>query len=199
MKSDFVTDLEWSYSVAGMPFWIEVYKKAFPGFVAAHIPTGDGWHQRAGRDRIIVMDDSTTVTVDEKGRRDEWPDILIELFSDRDRRIPGWGNPDKRLGCDYIGYAFVSTQTCHLLPYRELRRVMKNGVGGEWWREARDKERANKKGGIHFVDARNPRDTSKPLRYYTRSIAVPTRLLLAEIVKSLTLSWTPQDKDGEAA
>lgn len=207
MSGDFGPDLDWASSVAGLPFWLDVYKKAFPGFVAAHIPIGDGWHQRAGRDRIIVLDDSSTITVDEKGRREQWSDIAIEVLSDpsmeelqRGRgKTLGWGHPDKRLSCDYIGYAFVPTQTCHLIPYRELKRIMRNGVGGEWWIEARRKEKdGEKRTGIHFVDARNPRDETKPLKYYTRSIAVPTRLLLTEISKSLTFVWdgSPSLGDG---
>jgi hypothetical protein len=197
MSGDFGPDLDWSYGVAGLPFWEDVYRQAFPGFVAAHIPTGDGWHQRAGRDRIIVLDDSSTITVDEKGRRDEWPDILVEILSDRDRKVPGWGNPGKRLSCDYIGYAFVPSQTCHLVPYRELRRIMAHGPGRDWWREAARKQKDGVRGGIQFVDARNPRDVTKPVRYWTRSIAVPTKMLLAEIARSLTFTWTGPEPQSE--
>lgn len=194
MSTDFYDDNDWSHSVAGLPFWTDVYRQAFPGFVAAHIPTGDGWHQRAGRDRIIVLDDSSTITVDEKGRREEWPDILIEVLHDRDRKVPGWGHPEKRLSCDYIGYAFVPTQTCHLIPYRELRRIMARGPGREWWREAvRNKNARVKAGqGVVLVDARNPRDERKPLRYFTRSIAVPPKRLLAAVAESLTFTWHSQ-------
>jgi hypothetical protein len=199
MSGDFENDNEWATSVAGEPFWLDVYRQAFPGFVDAHIPEGDGWHQRAGRDRIIVLNDSSTITVDEKGRREVWPDILVEMFSDWGKRVPGWGNPNKALNCNYIGYAFVPTQTCHLIPYRELRRIMAHGPGQEWWREASKKERENRKDGVHFVDARNPRDPNKPLRYWTRSLAVPTHLLLDAIRQSLTFHWQapqPVEEDG---
>lgn len=190
MSGDFDPDLGWSHEIAGMPFWIEVYRRAFPGFVAAHTTQGDGWHQRAGRDRIVVLDDSSTITIDEKGRRDEWPDILIEVLSDRDREVPGWGHPKKRLSCDYIGYAFIPSQTCHLIPYRELRRIMGEcGPGREWWREAARNQRDGIRSGIQLVDARNPRDTSRPVKYWTRSIAVPVGTLLAAVASSLTIGW----------
>lgn len=190
MSGDFEPDLGWSHTIAGMPFWDDIYRQAFPGFVASHIPEGDGWHQRAGRDRIIVLDDSTTITIDEKGRRDKWPDILIEIQHDRDRNIPGWGHPDKRLGCDYIGYAFVPTQVVHLIPYRELRRVMENGPGRDWWRvAARAQQDGTRAAPIKFVDARNPRDTNRPVKYWTRSLAVPPNILLAAIRDSLTFSF----------
>lgn len=68
---------------------------------------------------------------------------------------------------------------------------MARGPGREWWREAvRNKKARVKAGqGVALVDARNPRDETKPLRYYTRSIAVPPDRLLAAITKSLTFTW----------
>jgi hypothetical protein len=198
MSGDFESDLEWSHDVAGLPFWLDVYRKAFPGFVAAHIPVADGWHQRAGRDRIIVLDDSSTITVDEKGRREVWPDILVEIFSDRDKQVPGWGNPQKRLNCDYIGYAFIPTATCYLLPYRELIRTMKTNAR-EWWVEAREHEERDERCGIHFVDARNPRNRNQPLKYYTRSMAIPTDRLLDAIRDVMTIKWADPLLDTEAA
>lgn len=200
MSGDFEPDLDWSHTIAGMPFWDEIYRQAFPGFVASHVPVGDGWHQRAGRDRIVVLDDSSTITIDEKGRRDEWPDILIEILSDRDRDKPGWGSPRKRLGCDYIGYAFVPARTVHLIPYRELRRVMDKGPGRDWWRVAARAHADNRRDApIKFVDARNPRDKSKPLRYWTRSLAVPPNILLTAIRDSLTFGWAAESAAVETA
>jgi hypothetical protein len=192
VSGDFEPDLDWSHEVAGMPFWLDVYREAFPGFVAAHIPQkGDGWHQRAGRDRIVVLDDTSTITVDEKGRRKEWSDILVEIYSDYYRLIPGWGNPDKRLNCDYIGYAFVPTQVCYLLPYRELVRAMRLNQQA-WVREALENEAIERRAGIHFVNARNPRDRSLPERYTTRSLAIPTQQLLTAIRDVMTIRWAQQ-------
>lgn len=188
MSGDFGQDLDYSYEVAGLPFWLDVYRKAFPGFLAAHIPTGDGWHQRAGRDRIIVLDDSSTITVDEKGRREVWPDILVEIYSDKEKKVPGWGNPDKRLNCDYIGYAFVPTGVCYLLPYRELVRTMKANAR-QWWNEARVNESAGCHDGVQFVNARNPRDKRKPVKYWTLSLAIPTERLLDSIRNVMTIKW----------
>ena len=51
---------------------------------------------------------------DEKVRAEDWPDILLEQWSDEDRRAPGW--VQKPLACDYIAYSFAPSGVCYLLP-----------------------------------------------------------------------------------
>ena len=64
---------------------------------------------------------SGTYTVDEKVRTNDWPDVLLERWSDEARRIPGW--VEKPLACDFIAYAFAPAGTCLLLPVAALQRA----------------------------------------------------------------------------
>jgi hypothetical protein len=38
-------------------------------------------------------------------RAADWPDILLEQWSDEERRKPGW--VQKPLACDFVAYAFA--------------------------------------------------------------------------------------------
>lgn len=90
----------------------------------------DGWAQRGGIDRVITLDSGKTITVDEKVRAKDWDDILLEYWSDQERRVPGWAA--KPLACDFIAYAFVPSQTCYLLPALAMRRAWKDH-GKHWF------------------------------------------------------------------
>lgn len=172
---DFQTSLKFSHDQADAPWWTEIYQKAFPTLQLIQDVRQDGWAQRAGIDRRLHLRDGSTVHVDEKVREKDWPDILLERWSDRDRRTPGW--IQKELNCDYIAYAFIPTQTCYLLPYRTLQRV--------WWQKGRgwialaeaDHD------GFHVVEARNA-------GWVTESIAVPIQVLLDTIRDALTVRWS---------
>ena len=136
----------------------------------------DGWAQRGGIDRTILLEDGTVITVDEKVRREDYPDILIEHWSDDKKLIPGWGHRDKHLTCDYIAYALIPRQTCYLLPYQVLRRVIK--LHGEtWWEKSKREE-----SGYRLVPARNG-------TYRTLSYVVPSQVLLDAIRDCLIVTW----------
>lgn len=176
MTHDFKRSLKWSHAQEDQPFWVEVYAKAFPTMVGCHSTRKDGWAQRGGIDRTILLEDGTAVTVDEKVRRENWPDILIEHWSDEHRRIPGWGHRDKALTCDYIAYAMIPSQICYLLPYQVLRRAIK--LNGEaWWTKAH-----NGTPGYKRVSADNG-------TYVTVSYAVPIESLLDAIRDCLVVTW----------
>jgi hypothetical protein len=173
---DFQESLNYSHAQDGQPFWQEVYEKAFPTMVHHHSTRADGWAQRGGIDRSIVLEDGTVLTVDEKVRRENWPDILIEHWSDKQRRIPGWGHRDKALTCDYIAYALIPSQTCYLLPYQLLRRAINLNIH-TWWNKAGKRE-----SGFRRVEAKNR-------TYTTVSYAVPTEILLSAIRDCLVVTW----------
>jgi len=89
----------------------------------------DGWAQRGGIDRVLTLQCGRTYTVDEKVRTENWPDILLEQWSDEERRIPGW--IQKPLACDFIAYAYAPAETCYLLPVVRLQRAWRQR-GREW-------------------------------------------------------------------
>ncbi len=166
--NEFQRDLEWSHNQAEQPWWDEVYRTAFPNFVRSQVIANDGWAQRGGIDRLVILSDGTTLKVDEKSRREAWPDFLLEYWSDEGKRIPGWIS--KPLTCDFIAYAFVPIQTCYLLPFQTLRAA--------GFQNRHDWVQRYKR-----VEAQNP-------RYKTVSVAVPIDVVLAALTSAMVVQWT---------
>jgi len=52
---DFNESLAFSQSCADAPWWIDVYRTAFPGLVSAVSVRKDGWAQRGGIDRVLTL------------------------------------------------------------------------------------------------------------------------------------------------
>lgn len=174
MPHDFSSSLARSYSQANAPWWEPVYRKAFPGFVCMHSVRCDGWAQRGGIDRVIVLASGRTVAVDEKVREKDWPDVLWEYLSNCDRKSPGWCAKD--LACDFIAYAFIPSQRCFLFPALQIRRAwLENGA--EWVSRARRGEP-----GYRIVDARNN-------GYVTRSVAVPLKETMRAVRDAMIVCW----------
>lgn len=182
---DFAASLALSDSFRDAPWWVEVYRKAFPALIGMHAITKDGYGQRGGIDRRLVLSSSKTVTVDEKIRMPgksgaDYNDILLEYLSDRDRNVPGWVAKD--LECDFIAYAFVQSRICYMLPFLPLRRAWLS-MGEAWIKQG-----VAKIAGFRLVDAPNR-------GYFTRSVAVPIPVLMAALREAMIVRWTgaPQE------
>ena len=169
---DFSERLAWSHKQEGKGWWESVYRKAFPGLQSINSVRQDGWAQRAGIDRIIVLASGKVIKVDEKVRSRDYQDILLERWSDEAKQIPGW--VQKPLDCDFIAYAFVQSGLCYLLPTLLLQRA---------WREY----------GRHWVGSyKEVRAQNR--NYVTVSVPVPTDVLLDAIRECIIVSF-----DAEAA
>lgn len=182
---DFDEQLGYSHNQADAPYWQEVYRQAFPDMIHTLDLRQDGWHQRAGRDRAVILASGRSIFIDEKVRRREYDDLLVEIWS----RYPlsgeppykpcngstrGWGAEPK--DCDFLAYAFERSQICYLLPFL--------GVRAAWSKHGRmwiDKASA-KEGGYRWIEAQNR-------TYKTISIAVPTRILQDCVNDALTICW----------
>lgn len=164
---DFNESLARSHQYEAAPWWRDVYKKGFPGLASMVTVRQDGWAQRGGIDRVLTLNSGRVVCVDEKVREEDWPDILLERWSDRDRKVPGW--IQKSLACDYIAYAFAPSKRCYMLPFLDLRRAWR--LNGEAWAR------------VHrTVLAKNP-------SYVTESVAVPIPILMDALSSSMCISW----------
>lgn len=170
----FSQSLALSHSQEDAEWWPKIYGRAFPGHLSAVSVRNDGWAQRGGIDRVITLKSGKTVTVDEKVRAKSYGDILLEQWSNVERKTPGW--MQKELACDFIAYAFIPDQTCYLLPFHDLRRTWLE-CGRDWIASAKDRQ-----AGFRVVDAQNE-------NYVTRSIAVPIPVLLEAISKSQIIQW----------
>lgn len=188
---DFNRSLGYSHSQADEPYWQIVYKQAFPDMVSCIDLRHDGWHQKAGRDRAVILSSGRAVYVDEKVRRDAYDDVAVEVWSvypeegqrpwpPDDRAIPGWGR--KPLDCEYLAYAFEATQTCHLFPFLGLRAA--------WEKHARTwiEKASVEEDGYRWVEAKNRRRNGS--RYWSVSIAVPIVTLRKYIEDALVVTWT---------
>lgn len=102
------------------PFWNEVYKKAFPNLIN-HMRGADYAcnSQSAGVDRIILLDNLKTITIDEKIRSKFYPDIALEFISNDQKGTPGW--MEKDLAIDYLAYAFLDRKEAYLFNWHMLK------------------------------------------------------------------------------
>lgn len=169
---NFQDSLAKSHAQSDASWWLEVYRKAFPSMISAVNVRRDGWAQRAGIDRIITLSGGRTISVDEKVREKDWPDILLERWSDEARRIPGWIQKD--LACDFIAYAFVPRRTCYLFPTLTLQRAWFNN-GKEWISKFKE-VRAQNNG------------------YVTVSVAIPIDVLFSSLSDAMRFMWGGNEK-----
>lgn len=129
MAHDFRTSLAFSHKVEDEPFWLEVYAHAFPDMVTMVSHRENGYWQKAGVDRSIILSTSKQILIDEKVRRKNYGDILLEYWSDRDRKVPGWAV--KPLLADYIAYAILPRGLCFFLPVIQMQEAWR--INGEAW------------------------------------------------------------------
>lgn len=162
---DFQSSLALSNRHSDAPWWLDLYRQAFPSLVSAVSVRDDGWAQRGGIDRVLTLACGRTYTVDEKVRTNDWPDILLEEWSDEARRSPGWVL--KPLACDFIAYAFAPSRRCYLLPVAPLQRAWRFH-GGEWTQ------------AYGYRRARNP-------GYMTACVPVPIPVLMREIMRAMVV------------
>jgi hypothetical protein len=162
---DFRASLALSQRYSEAPWWLDLYRQAFPSLVSAVCVRDDGWAQRGGIDRVLTLACGRTYTVDEKVRTNEWPDILLEQWSDEARRAPGW--VQKPLACDFIAYAFAPSRRCYLLPVAPLQRAWR--LHADIWTKAYGYRRAQNPG------------------YVTACVPVPIPVLMQEIMRAMVV------------
>lgn len=159
--ADFAADLAWSEAAEDEPFVEALVRAAFPSMVSFGKSPGNTAAQRMGIDRWVNLRNGQTLRIDFKLRRQDWPDVLLEYESSPGR--PGWIRKD--LPIDFLLIGFLPTRRGLLLPWLHLRAAFERH-GRNWYVSARDGT-----DGFRLVYAVNP-------GYVTRSIAVPTAVLL---------------------
>ncbi len=168
MAHNFNECLSKSHAASDLPIWEETYKKAFPEMLSMVDHRNDGWHQRAGVDRSIIFESSKQILVDEKIRFRDYGDIILEYFSDRDRKTPGWAR--KPLLADYIAYAVAPAGICYMLPVVQMQSAFQKNKK-EWFREYKKVKSQNE-------------------GYVTESLAVKPDVLMAAISEMFCITFT---------
>jgi hypothetical protein len=162
----------WSRSMSGQLWFGETYRRAFgEGFTMQTIED-DGWAQRAGIDRMLVLPCGRSFGIDEKVREKEYGDVLLEFMSDKARKQPGW--VVKPLLAEYIAYAVAPSGRCHLFPTLTLQRAWRHL--GEGWK---------RRYGV--IDVLN---TS----WVTLCVPVPTAVLFDAIRDAMNITMSPMDQ-----
>jgi hypothetical protein len=185
---EFSKSLGLSHTYADAPWWEEVYRRAFPSLRSMTDIRQDGWAQRGGIDRLLTLSDGTTLKIDEKVRSQDWPDFLLERWSDRERKEAGW--TQKALTCDFIAYAFIPSATCYLLPFQTLRRAWRD-KGHDWITLAE----LPMNNGYRIVLAENG-GRNGGRGWTTENVAVPRNVLLAALSDAMHVTWTPAVEDA---
>ena len=172
--ADFTADLAYSQECEDLPYWAEIYKKAFPTMVGMHNHRKDGQHQRAGIDRSIILSSAKQVFIDEKARRKSYGDILLEYVSNDRTGAPGW--VEKLLLADYIAVAHPDVGKAWILPVVQLQSA---------WAANKEKWIAEfmKKNGKAII--------AKNKGYNTISIGVSPRDLFIAIGTCLVIRFEP--------
>lgn len=174
---NFRESLAQSHAAEDLPFWDEVYRKAFPGVAEKISHRQDGEHQRAGIDRSIILANSKQILIDEKvrGRNKKtgkiYNDIALEYWSDHQRQIPGW--VCKPLRADYIAYAIAPLGIVYLLPIIQLQSAWKKYCK-LWVKEYKTIKAENKYNGNFWT---------------TISVGIPVEILYPAIGEFLRISF----------
>lgn len=168
--NEFHSDLEYSLEKRENEIFDSFYYRIFPGLKLIEFAKDIGI-QRKGIDKILYFESGRQITIDEKKRREDYGDILLELWSVWEQKKRGWMFTAQ---CDYIVYAVMPSQKVYLLPVLLLRRAWLNNK--EKWIE-KAKDNTNKQ--YKIISAQNP-------GYVTISIAIPTNELLAAISREMT-------------
>lgn len=116
--NDFKIDLEWSLDSSEDKLFNDFYYKAFPNIKQIEF-CEDMERQRKGFDKIIHFENGNWFAIDEKKRRIDYGDILLEIWS-VDRKKRGWLYTCQ---CDYIVYAIMPTKKVYLLPTVLLKKA----------------------------------------------------------------------------
>ena len=180
---DFKQCLQRSHEAEDLPFWKVVYKKAFPSMVSMVNHRQDGYWQRAGIDRSIILQSSKQILIDEKvrGRNKKtgkvYSDIALEFISNDNTGSLGW--VCKPLMCEYIAYAIAPLGKCYLLPVLQMQEAWTQR--NEQWLNSYGKNFAPNKG------------------YKTWFCPVPVDVLFKAIGMQLRIEFDPfeYDEGGE--
>lgn len=153
--------------------------------IGMHDHRNDGYHQRNGIDRSIILSNSKQLLIDEKTRfrnkktGEAYTDIALESLSDMERGIPGWAVKD--IMADYIAYLIAPIGKCYLIPVLQMQLAWKK-YGAEWAENARPIKAVNK-------------DRNSGRTWITLSTPVKPRVLYRAMLEFLQVDCEVWDPD----
>jgi GNAT superfamily N-acetyltransferase len=130
----FDTSDDWASRRGNEDWVLRAYLYWFPwnaedGLCTAEIVT-DAARNRSGIDRELTFDSGMSIGVEEKYRRHNFGDLLLERWADEARQVPGWA--DRDLQCAFLAVFFADDHDGILLPWRPIRNAWRRHRD-EWW------------------------------------------------------------------
>jgi hypothetical protein len=138
MTNIFSADI--TYSNKHKNFWKLAYHKAFRLTKNIEDKSQDMKAQALGIDTIIHLPFGGEIFIDEKMRRKNYGDILIEYISNDQKNTKGW--VEKELKIDFIGYAIEDSREVFFIPFKELQKLWFSNKE-EWIKRYKTKQAKN--------------------------------------------------------
>ena len=173
--NDFHHDLAISKLRSMSPAWPKILSSLFVFYQSTEVFALDGPHQRAGIDRLVMMQNADCVFIDEKLREHAYRDIALEFVSNTTTHAPGW--VCKPLRAHYIAYLMLESGNGYLLPVHPLQSAWRQH-GSEW--------RAT------YGEYQAPNDG-----YDTLFCPVPVDVLYPAMGRALRFAFDPADFDED--
>lgn len=139
---DFQEQLEYSATLSDENSWIEFYRRLWPDMLAAIRIDANSQFQKWGIDREILLPNGKRFSIDEKKRKKDYGDLLLEEWSvcdfDFDKKQVirgkkiGWAL-DHNKRCDFVAYSIAESSKCYLLPFELTRQTCLHNI--ERWRK----------------------------------------------------------------
>jgi len=114
---DFNIDLEYSLEEQDNEIFDNFYHRVFPKLQNIVFVKSKEL-QLKGYDKILTFENGKEIFIDEKKRRNDWKDILLEIWSNYEAKKKGWFITSE---ADYIVYAFMQSKKVYLLPLLIMR------------------------------------------------------------------------------
>lgn len=121
-RHSFIGSLEGTYRKSVRIRFETLYRRLYPDAARILWQDRDMEYQRAGIDAMIFLDSGRVVTVDEKLRQTDYGDMLIEVWSDYEKRFPGWA-VDESKRTNFIAYAIKESGEAYWIPFAKLQRA----------------------------------------------------------------------------
>lgn len=117
--------------------WVtDFYYKCFPNIVSINsVPKG--YLQYSGVDKIITQKDNYKIYIEEKVRFEDYGDILLEEYSNWEKKTPGWITDESKI-TDFIAYIIIPTKKIWLINFRKLK-ILWDDKYPEWLKKYKRK------------------------------------------------------------
>lgn len=167
--NEFHVDLKYSQDKTEDQIINDFYRKFFPNMKEVKATSNFNLTaQKSGIDKIITLNNGKEIKIEEKKRRTDYGDILLEewsVFRNGKGEKKGWTGDPKKVS-DYIIYIILPK--IYIFPYDMLQLAWRTNYK-LWLNKAKNEE-----DGFRYVEAPNP-------GYITTNIAVPTNILFEAI------------------